>query len=112
MVRRPGFYVAMAFEKIKVDQPIVEMDGEPPGAVVLECLFRPVIKLLRVVLGIWSFEIQVYSVSLTFFHACLTGDRTRGSGSMLLSLDMSGVDVLTFKIGMYSCSPGTWSNCE
>lgn len=27
------FYAAMAFDKIKVENPIVEMDGEPPVAV-------------------------------------------------------------------------------
>ena len=102
----------MAFEKIKVDQPIVEMDGEPPGAVFWNLCFVLLSNSLQVVLGTLSFEIQVYSVSLDFFHACLTGDRTRGSGSMLLSVDTSGVDILTFEIGMYSCSPGTWCSCD
>lgn len=57
----------MAFEKIKVDQPIVEMDGEPPGAVFWNLCFVLLSNSLQVVLGTLSFEIQVYLVSLDFF---------------------------------------------
>lgn len=57
----------MAFEKIKVDQPIVEMDGEPPGAVFWSVCFVLLSNSLRVVLGTLSFEIQVYSVFLELF---------------------------------------------
>jgi hypothetical protein len=31
---------------------------------------------------------------------------------MLLSVDMSGVDILALEIGVYSCSPGVWSGCD
>ena len=76
-------------------------------------MFRLVIELLAS--GSWNVELRnsgLLGFSGLFFHACLSGDRTRGSGSMLLSVDRSGVDILTFEIGMYSCSPGTWCSCD
>ena len=55
------FYAAMAFDKIKVENPIVEMDGETPVAVFWSTVSSFLSKSW-VVLERLSFEFQVYSV--------------------------------------------------
>ena len=69
------FYAAMAFDKIKVENPIVEMDGEPPVAVFLEyCVFF----LIKILSSSWKIELRISG--LLCFYGILLAHPQRRSG--------------------------------
>lgn len=72
------FYAAMAFDKIKVENPIVEMDGEPPAAVVWSVV-PSFLSKSWVVLGRLSFEFQVTLFLWNYFWP--------SSAAIVLTLD-------------------------